>query len=184
MKSRRPHKNQEKEKQKTASIANEEDVQVNPDKHIDQHFPGYPHRGTITMDMPEVKDIEGQENIRPPHIGEMMDTTISSADEEGEGLLDDLNKDDADYDALDDYSNVSESELSLLSMTDRPLTEEGKDRNKLALDKSDGADLLNERSDPSADMGGDLDILGVELDNEDEEIGEEDEENNSYSRPD
>lgn len=45
----------------------------------------------ITIDMPEVKDIPGQENIRPPKINEMADTTISSADEEGEGLLDDLN---------------------------------------------------------------------------------------------
>ena len=134
MKNRRLPKNEGKERQKTASITNKEDSQLNTDQQIDPHFPDHPHSGTITMDMPEVKDIEGQENIRPPHIGEMMDTTISSADEEGEGLLDDLNKDDADYDALDDYSNVSESELSLLSMTDRPLTEEGKDRSKLAKD--------------------------------------------------
>ena len=184
MKNKRLPKNEEKERQKTASTINEEDGPLNTDQQIDPHFPGHPHRGTITMDMPEVKDIEGQENIKPPHIGEMMDTTISSADEEGEGLLDDLNKDDVEYDALDDVSNVSESELKLLSMTDRPLTEEGKDRSKLALDKSDGIDPLNEDSDPSADLGSDLDIPGAELDDEDEEIGEEDEENNSYSRPD
>ena len=44
------------------------------------------------IDMPEVKDIPGQEHIHPPVIREMQDTTISSADEEGDGILDDLNK--------------------------------------------------------------------------------------------
>ena len=166
MKNSKHRKFQEKEKQKkTARVKNND-------------------RGSIIMDMPEVKDIEGQENIRPPLIREMMDTTISSADEEGEGLLDDLNKDDADYDTLDENSNVSESEKSLLSMTDRPLTEENRDISRLALDKNDGADLLNEGSDPSVDLGSDLDVPGAELDDEDEEIGEEDEENNAYSRPD
>ena len=46
-----------------------------------------------TMDMPEVKDIPGQENIRPPQFREMQDITISSADEEGVGILDNLNED-------------------------------------------------------------------------------------------
>jgi len=41
------------------------------------------------MELPEVKDIPGQENIHPPALGELADTTISSADEEGEGLFDD-----------------------------------------------------------------------------------------------
>ena len=133
--------------------------------------------------LPEVKDIEGQEKIKPPQMREMMDTTISSSDEEGEGLLDDLNKDDAD-DLMDENSNVSESERNLLSSTDRPINEEELDRRTLALDNSDGDDLLNEGSDPTKDMGKDLDVPGAELDDENEEIGEEDEENNTYSRPD
>jgi len=33
-------------------------------------------------------------------------------------------------------------------------------------------------------MGEDLDVPGAELDDEDEDKGEEDEENNPYSRPD
>ena len=135
------------------------------------------------MDMPEVKDIPGQENIRPPHMREMMDITISSADEEGEGLLDDLNKDD-DEDALTEKgSNVSAAERRLLAQSDRPITEEVKDRQKLSLDKTDGEAKLNEGSDP-LDLGNDLDLPGTELDDEDEKLGEEDEENNSYSRPD
>jgi hypothetical protein len=44
-----------------------------------------------TIDLPEVKDIPGQENILVPDIQEMQDTTISSADEEAEDLLRDVN---------------------------------------------------------------------------------------------
>src|SRR6478752_1468939 len=42
------------------------------------------------IDMPEVKDIPGQEHVRVPRMREMEDITISSADEEGEGFLDAL----------------------------------------------------------------------------------------------
>ena len=41
-----------------------------------------------TLDLPEVKDIPGQEHVRPLPPGEMADTTISSADEEANELLD------------------------------------------------------------------------------------------------
>ncbi|MES1215199.1 MAG: hypothetical protein ABUT20_06775 [Bacteroidota bacterium] len=192
---------------KTKPITSKKEIQKSPDKHIDQDFPGFPHgqskeevinpktksqkktagvnsknRETITIEMPEVKDIPGQENIKPPRIYEMMDVTVSSADEEGEGLLDDLNKEDDDV-IVDKKSNVSDAERKLLAKTDRPVTEEQKDRKKLSLDKTDGSDLLNEESDP-ADMGKDLDIPGSELDDDDESIGEEDEENNIYSQPD
>src|SRR6185437_15528966 len=40
-----------------------------------------------TMDLPEVKDIPGQEHVRPPRLGELGDTTASSADEEGDDVL-------------------------------------------------------------------------------------------------
>lgn len=46
--------------------------------------------------MPEVKDIPGQEHIRPPRIREMMDITVASSGDEGMGLLDDLNKEEED----------------------------------------------------------------------------------------
>ncbi|MCW3117801.1 MAG: hypothetical protein JWM28_1883 [Chitinophagaceae bacterium] len=177
---------------KTTPLTDKKDIQKSPDKHIDQDFPGFPHGQskekninpktdtqkkvagikkkepkTIIMDMPEVKDIPGQENIKPPHIREMMDVTISSADEEGEGLLDDINKEDSNDEVIDKTSNVSNSENSLLSAADRPVTEEQSDMKKISLDKTDGADRLNEESDP-ADMGKDLDIPGAERDDEDE----------------
>jgi hypothetical protein len=37
----------------------------------------------VTLDLPDVSDIPGQENIIPPRMGEFADTTISSDDEEG-----------------------------------------------------------------------------------------------------
>lgn len=46
-----------------------------------------------TIDLPDVKDIPGQEFIHPPALGELADTTISSADEEGEGLFSDTDHD-------------------------------------------------------------------------------------------
>lgn len=131
--------------------------------------------------MPEVTDIPGQEHIKPPRLKEMMDTTISSADEEGEGILDDLNKE-ADDAIVDNNSNVSKLEKKILSLSDRQVNAESEDLDKLALDKIDDHEDV-EQGDPS-DMGEDLDVPGSELDDEDEDIGEEDEENNSYSKPD
>ena len=42
-----------------------------------------------TLDLPDVQDIPGQEFVHAPPLGELGDTTISSDDEEGSGLLDD-----------------------------------------------------------------------------------------------
>jgi hypothetical protein len=136
------------------------------------------------IDVPEIKDIPGQENIRPPRMGEMEDTTISSADEEGEGILDDLNQP-AEEDEIitDENSNVTKTEVELLEQSDRPISDEAKDLQKLALDNTDEEDPLNEQSNP-LDMGEDLDVPGSELDDDNEEIGEEDEENNAYSQQD
>ena len=55
-----------------------------------------------TIDLPEVKDIPGQEHVHVAPLGEMADTTISSDDEEGAGLLDELNEDDTDMPARDE----------------------------------------------------------------------------------
>src|SRR3954468_23745714 len=101
----------------------------------------------ITIDMPEVKDIPGQEKIRPPKMREMIDTTVSSADEEGEGILDDLNREDDDDDIVtDDNNNVSRTERRMLRRANQQLTDEEKDLNTMKLDSSDGEDPLNEKS--------------------------------------
>jgi hypothetical protein len=41
-----------------------------------------------TIDLPEVKDIPGQEFVHTAPMGMLSDTTISSDDEEGKGLFD------------------------------------------------------------------------------------------------
>ena len=145
-----------------------------------------PESKIILMDMPEVKDIPGQENIHPPHLKEMADTTISSAGEEGEGILDVLDDDNQEDDELlmDDESNVSPEEKSLLRRTGRAENDETEDISRMKLDQTDeDAEQLNESGEP-LDFGEDLDVPGADLDYDNEELGEEDEENNSYSNPD
>jgi hypothetical protein len=128
-----------------------------------------------TLDLPEVKDIPGQEHVRPFLPREMADTTISSADEEGKDLLD------TDEDILmDKETNVSGSERDLLQRsTESMSTADDEQLNYAAVDNTDeDGEPLNERSDRS---GKELDVPGSENDNLNEDIGEEDEENNSYS---
>ena len=128
-----------------------------------------------TLDLPEVKDIPGQEHVRPLPPGEMADTTISSADEEATKLLD------TDEDILMDKElNVSKTERDLLQRSSESMaTLDDEQLNAAALDNTDDeGEKLNESSDMS---GNDLDVPGSEDDDADEEIGEEDEENNSYS---
>ncbi len=60
---------------------------------------------TVIMDLPEVKDIPGQEFVHAPPLGELADTTISSDDEEGVGIL--------DYD--DDEETISNTNLNVTS---------------------------------------------------------------------
>ncbi len=131
---------------------------------------------TATLDLPEVKDIPGQENIRPPKFREYVDSTASSDDEEGKGILDfEEEDDDVDVDA-----DVTEEEKDLLERTENSMDgEDDGDRRNATLDnKDDDGELLNEEVDAS---GKDLDVPGSEDDDDNEELGEEDEENNSYS---
>jgi hypothetical protein len=137
------------------------------------------NKNEIIIDMPEVKDIPGQEHIKPPRMREMMDSTPSSSGEEGEGILDDLNTEN-DNDITNNQNNVSAEEKKLLKKAARPVSDEATDLETMALDKTDGEDELNEEGD-ARDMGEDLDIPGSELDDDNEVLGEEDEENNSYS---
>ncbi len=141
-----------------------------------------PEETHFTIDMPDVSDIPGQEHIKPPRMNEMADVTISSADEEGEGILDAVNGGTGEDDLLDDNVLLSETELSALERTDRTVSPETNDVSHI-VDATDGEEKLNERARPF-DMGKDLDIPGADGDDRNESIGEEDEENNEYSRRD
>jgi hypothetical protein len=128
-----------------------------------------------TMNLPDVRDIPGQEHIRPPKLRSFNDTTISSDDEEGigiPGLHDDQE--------MSDSTNVTEEEKDLLEQSVNSMSgPDDLDQRKAMLDDRDEeGELLNEGEDVS---GKDLDVPGAEEDDENEDVGEEDEENNSYS---
>lgn len=128
-----------------------------------------------TLDLPDVKDIPGQEHVRPFLPGEMADTTISSSDEEGSGLLD------TDEDiAADRASDVTKTEKELLQRSSESMaSKEDEQWRESQLDETDDEGTpLNEKVNVS---GSDLDVPGSEEDDADEKIGEEDEENNPYS---
>ncbi len=159
----------------TQKIKNEETIADLPETERDKKLL---QPDEATFDLPEVKDIPGQEHVRPLPAGEMADTTISSSDEEGDDLLD------RDEDLLiDKETNVDSIERGLLQKSAETMsTGDDEQLNRAALDRTDeDGELLNEKINNS---GSDLDVPGSEDDDANEEIGEEDEENNSYSLPD
>lgn len=134
----------------------------------------------FSIDLPDVKDIPGQEFLHILPLGELADTTISSDDEEGVGILDD---DDEEELIVSTTSNVSKVEKDLLQETAENMpTAEDTNLRSAALDNTDEeGSILNEGSSSKEISGSDLDVPGAEQDDADEEIGEEDEENNDYS---
>ena len=134
-----------------------------------------------TIDLPEVKDIPGQENVKPLRLGELADTTASSADEEGDDVLE-QGDDDLDI-VMGNDADVSPSERATLRNLDRTIADSEDARiKKSALDSTDGDGApLNESNLYQDEAGDDLDVPGSDEDDDDEAIGEEDEENNDYS---
>jgi hypothetical protein len=127
-----------------------------------------------TLDLPVVKDIPGQEHVRPLPPGEMADTTISSADEEADNLFE-------EEEVTQRYdTNVTPEEKELLKRSSESMaTRDDLQLQQAKLDQTDDeGTALNENTDQS---GKELDVPGSEEDDANEEIGEEDEENNPYS---
>ena len=131
------------------------------------------------ISLPDVNEIPGQENIIPAPGGELADTTISSADEEG----DDIFNDSIDEEIKEDPdSNVTASEKQDLHNAANDMPGDDENLREAALDSTDeDGGPLNEDSFDKNISGSDLDIPGAELDDDQENIGEEDEENNDYS---
>jgi hypothetical protein len=139
----------------------------------------------VTLDLPEVSDIPGQENIIPPRLDSFADTTISSDDEEGVGIFgdDDVDKDtDTDL-TMGSDSDVTFSEKQALERADNDMpTQDDINLRRAELDQVDAeGDVLNEGSLATSVSGADLDTSGTDSDDAMENIGEEDEENNTYS---
>ena len=134
----------------------------------------------VTIDLPDVKDIPGQEFVHAPPMGMMADTTISSADEEGEGLFNDEDLDDEDD--ISDDSNVTRTEKQLLANTEY---KESGDNDRLRQARLDNTDFqgerLNEGSFGERQTGSDLDIPEETDETTTESMGQGDEENKYYS---
>ncbi len=131
------------------------------------------------INLPDVNEIPGQKDFIPAPLGELADTTISSADEEGDDIFDD----DIDEDVMDSPdSNVSPAEKDDLFIAANDMPGDDENLRNAALDNTDDDGTpLNEGSFKKNLTARDLDIPGAELDNDEENIGEEDEENNDYS---
>ncbi len=129
------------------------------------------------IDLPDVKDIPGQEFVHAPPLGMLADTTVSSADEEGEGLF----EDDEEELIRSGESSVSREERETLERVSMPSRDE-QNLERASMDNRDfDGTPLNEASFGRERSGSDLDVPGSELDDRNERIGEEDEENNDYS---
>lgn len=135
-----------------------------------------PDKGRLNL--PDVKDIPGQEHVHVPRLGELADDTISSDDEEGRGVFDDDPEDAAMI--RGNEGNVPVDEKVALERTeDMQDTRDDNDLRETTLDTTDREGVkLNESFDRT---GEDLDVPGAGDDDRQEDIGEEDEENNSYS---
>ena len=115
-----------------------------------------------TLDLPDVKDIPGQEHIVPPAFKEFANSTISSSDEEGEYILDNSN--------LDDHlTEISAEERRMLDNAFDHSDPDDHRAGSLALDNRDEeGQPLNEKSIDTDRIGMDLDspLLNDEMEEE------------------
>jgi len=131
------------------------------------------------IDLPDVKDIPGQEFVNAPPLGALGDTTISSDDEEGRGVFD---LDDSEDPTSGTSADVRPDERRALEDTEYLPTN---DENNLRTARMDNADFdnepLNEASFGEETSGRDLDIPGNTDETRTDALGQGDEENKHYS---
>jgi hypothetical protein len=132
------------------------------------------------IDLPDVKDIPGQEFVNAPPAGTLGDTTMASADEEGVNVFDRDN--DEDLRRTGDDADVSRNERTALEQVDYlPTTDE----NNLQNARMDNVDFqneaLNEGSFGEERSGRDLDVPGSTDETKTDALGQGDEENKYYS---
>jgi len=132
-----------------------------------------------TIDLPDVKDIPGQEFVNAPPLGALGDTTISSSDEEGDSIFDE--EDDEDF-PRGTEADVSRDERRTLAQTDYLPS---RDENNLREARMDNVDFqgesLNEKSFGEERSGRDLDVPDESEEGSTDATGEGDEENRFYS---
>ena len=132
------------------------------------------------IDLPDVKDIPGQEFVNTPPPGALGDITIASEDEEGTNVFD--RTDDEDLRRTGNESDVSRNERKALEQIDYMSTT---DEDNLQNARMDNVDFqnepLNERSFGEERTGRDLDVPGNTDETRTSSMGQGDEENKYYS---
>jgi len=135
---------------------------------------------TGSLELPDVRDIPGQEHVHVAPLGEMADTTISSDDEEGIGVFEDDIEDETLIQMGSESDIPKEDKVALETMDNLNMSKE--DDEVLARRLGDNEDFEGEQLNESNGLDGrDLDTTIVDEDDRNESIGQEDEENNSYS---
>lgn len=149
-----------------------------------------------TLDLPDVGDIPGQENVHVPPLGMLADTTISSSDEEGDDVFDEEGDESSD-DVFDpateegevDYRMGTKGDVTpgmkkaLDDTTYMPTTDE----NQLRRARMDSTDFQGEELNEGSfgigneQSGDDLDIPEAEDETRTSSMGQGDEENKYYS---
>lgn len=133
------------------------------------------------MDLPDVKDIPGQEFINTPPMGALGDTTISSNDEEGTDVFD--KDDDQDLRTTGDEGDVRRAQRIALQDTDYMPTP---DEDRLVEANMDNVDFqntpLNEKGFGQQERTGeDLDTPISDDETKSAALGQGDEENQYFS---
>ena len=127
------------------------------------------------IDLPDVKDIPGQEFVHAPPLGALADTTISSDGEEGTGLFDE----EEDEELISDETNISRDEKITLEQADYMPTRDEDNLHNARMDNVDfQGDALNEKGFGDDRTGSDLDIPRA---SDTDRRGVGDEENRLYS---
>jgi hypothetical protein len=158
----------------------QEDTRNQSDIHDSQQDKQKLKQDKATLDLPDARDIPGQEHVHVPPLGELADITISSDDEEGVGLFEDDVEDETTIVMGSEDDIPKEDKAALETMDNMDVNEHDDAILVRGVPDSQDAegDELNEKFNLS---GRDLDTAIVDEDDADENIGEEDEENNPYS---
>ena len=135
-----------------------------------------------TIDLPDVKDIPGQEFVHPAPFGMLADTTISSADEEGEGLFEEDEEDETDI-VMGTQADITKIDKQMLETGDDYIpTIDANNLRRASLDNTDfDGEELNEGSFGDQISGSDLDTQEISTEEKSEFLSETDEENSTYS---
>ncbi|MFL5740989.1 MAG: hypothetical protein ACJ75B_12275 [Flavisolibacter sp.] len=108
------------------------------------------------IDLPDVKDIPGQEFVHVPAVSAIGDTTISSDDEEGRDVFD---RDDSESFRRGNSADVGRDEKRALDQTDFLPTRDEQNLQDARMDNVDFQnEPLNERSFGEQRSGSDMDI--------------------------